>query len=530
MPAITRNEWVRVIALAMVVIALTSLPYALGFARSNADYVYSGATLDLVDYNSYLTKMQQGLRGEWRFSFIYTSEEHTGVYVYPFYLLLGHIARLIVQSLPLVYQAARVLCALAMMLTMYMLIAQLISYRALRWIAYVLVCAGSGLGWLQLLVAPTLSSGVSPIDFWLIDGFPFFSVLTFPHFTASIALMALAFSGLLGFLTRPAWQTAALMAVCSFMVTAIHPFTGGLVVLIAVLYMAVHLWAQQITWRRAVSGMLALTLPAGPVLIYDVWSFNAQPAFRIWSQQLVMPSPPPGYYLASYGLLLFLALFGVVRVLRRREWPAMLAVIWLVVVIPLLYAPTRLQRRFLEGVMLPLCILASMGVAIVLRKLFRSRRWRRRLLILTIALMLPSNLALVAGTSMAAWNRSPSVFYPGTVVAAVDWLGANAKVNDVILSSFEVGNVIPARTGLRVVLGHWIETLDYERKSEQVRTFFNAATSDEKRRAFLKDERVNWVFFGPDERKLGTFDPSRVAYLGQVFRTNDVAVYRVESP
>jgi len=53
MPTITRSEWMRVWVLALIVVAVPSVPYALGFARSDVQHVYSGATLDLVDYNSY---------------------------------------------------------------------------------------------------------------------------------------------------------------------------------------------------------------------------------------------------------------------------------------------------------------------------------------------------------------------------------------------------------------------------------------------------------------------------------------------
>ncbi len=530
MPHITRSEWARVLALALAIVIATSVPYALGFARSDGTRVYSGATLDLVDYNSYLAKMQQGARGSWRFSLLYTSEDHPGAFVYLFYLLLGHVARWTGCSVPGVYQVARMVCALAMLLTMYALIAALISVRPLRWIACVLACAGSGLGWLQLLVAPTPSGGISPIDFWLMDGFPFFSALTFPHFTAATALMALTLVGFLAWLARPRWPAALLMAVCSCGLTVIHPFGGGLVILIGTIYAALRVWARQVAWLRAAQGLLMMALLAAPVLGYDIWLFSTQPAFVGWSQQNVTLSPPPQYYLASYGLLLILGLCGAVHVAWRRDWTAMLAVTWVVTVAPLLYAPTNLQRRFLEGVMLPLSVLASIGAVVILRQIFRTRRWRRWALALLIALTLPSNLVLVVGTSIAALTRSPTVFYQSAVVAAVDWLNANAGPDDVVLASFPVGNLIPARTGQRVFLGHWIETLDYARKTAQVRSFFDAATPDEARRALVREGHIHWVLVGPDERALGAFDPSRAPYLRLVFDADDVALYRVALP
>ena len=496
MPTITRSEWVRVWALALIVVAVTSVPYALGFARSDARHMYSGATLDLVDYNSHLAKMQQGARGEWRYLLLFTSEEQAGGYVQTFYIALGHLACVTGLSLPLVYQAARVVCALAMMVAMYTLIATLISARPLRWIAYLLACVGSGLGWLQLVIAPTPPGGISPIDFWLMDGFPFFGALTFPHFTASVALMALVFVGVLALFNRLSWRTAAWTALGSFALTVIHPFSGGLVILVASVYAALRVILRLSPWTRPIPILSVLALPAAPVLVYDAWLFSTQPVFRGWSQQNITLSPPPLYYLISYGLLIVLAIFGGVSLMRRRDAKALLALAWIVVVVPLLYAPTNLQRRFLEGVMLPLCVLASVGAVSVLRQLVRARQWRRRVLLLLVALALPSNLVLVAGTSVASFMQSSSVFYPGDVIAAVDWLGANAGPDDVVLSSFPVGNLIPARTGRRVVLGHWIGTLDYAPKTEQVQPFFGREMPDEVRRALLHDYRVALSLWG----------------------------------
>jgi hypothetical protein len=530
MPTITQSEWARAAVLALVIVAVTSVPYALGFARSDTQHVYSGATLDRVDYNVYLATMQQGVRGSWRFSLTFTPEDHPGALVYQFYLFLGHVVRWTGWSASAVYQVARSVCALAMMLAMYVFIAALISARPLRWLAYVLACAGSGLGWLQLIVMPTSAGGISPIDFWLMDGFPFFGALTFPHFTASVALMALVFVGVLALFSRLSWRTAVWTALGSFALTVIHPFSGGLVILVASVYAALRVILRLSPWTRPVPVLGVLAAPAAPVLVYDTWLFSTQPVFRGWSQQNITLSPPPLHYLISYGLLIVLAIFGGVRLMRRRDAKVLLVLAWIVVVVPLLYAPTNLQRRFLEGVMLPLCVLASVGAVSVLRRLVRARQWRRRALLWLVALTLPSNLVLVAGASVASFMQSPSVFYPGDVIAAVDWLGANAGPDDVVLSSFLVGNLIPARTGRRVVLGHWIGTLDYATKTDQVRRFFGSEMSDEGRRTLLRDYAVLFVFVGPDERKLGDFDPAQSADLIEVFRSGDVILYRVKQP
>jgi len=527
-PAISAREWRRVLVLALALAALTSIPYVLGWLRSDATHIYSGATLDLMDYNSYLAKMQQGAAGQWRFTITYTSEEHAGGFVYPFYLLLGHIAGWTGLSLPLVYQLARLLCALGMVAAIYRLMAALLAAPAWRWIACLLACAGGGLGWLQLLIAPTAVGGISPIDFWLMDGFPYFSALTFPHFTAAVALMALALAGFLALLRATRASALAGAALCMFSLTLIHPFGGGLTFLIAGLYGALALAQRRTNLRRALPAGLALALPAAPILGYDAWLFSTQPAFRAWAAQNITLSPPPGHYLASYGLLLALAVAGLTWALPQRG-PLWLAGAWLLAVALLVYAPTNLQRRFLEGVMVPLGALATVGATLLLRRI-RARAWRRRAWLLLVALTWPSNLALTAGVSAAALARSPSLFYPGDLIAAVDWVGANAGPETVVFSALETGNLIPARTGRRVYLGHWIETQDYARKREEVSAFFAGALTEAAQRALLRAGHITHVFHGPAERALGGFEPARAAYLEPAFCAGDVVLYRVREP
>jgi hypothetical protein len=196
------------------------------------------------------------------------------------------------------------------------------------------------------------------------------------------------------------------------------------------------------------------------------------------------------------------------------------------------YLPWNLQRRFLEGIQVPLGLLAGVGLAEGLlpqpgRGDARSRlRWLA--LPMVVALMSMSNLYLTAGFTAAAAGRSPAIFWPADMLAGVDWLGENTSREETILAAFDTGNLIPARIGHRVVLGHWIETVAYEDRLAQVTRFFDAATSDEERLALLQRYGVSYVFHGPYERALGAFDPSTASYLILAVQLPAVSIYRVD--
>ena len=66
------------------------------------------------DGNSYLAKMYQGWEGNWRFVLPYTAEAGEGAYLFLFYILLGHIARVCGLSPILIFHLVRVLCSIGM--------------------------------------------------------------------------------------------------------------------------------------------------------------------------------------------------------------------------------------------------------------------------------------------------------------------------------------------------------------------------------------------------------------------------------
>ena len=54
--------------------------------------------------------------------------------------------------------------------------------------------------------------------------------------------------------------------------------------------------------------------------------------------------------------------------------------------------------------------------------------------------------------------------------------------------------------------------------SGQLSALFATTASDAQRRAMLRAWQVDWVWWGPRERALGSWDPRTAAYLEPVFR------------
>jgi uncharacterized membrane protein len=112
-------------------------------------------------------------------------------------------------------------------------------------------------------------------------------------------------------------------------------------------------------------------------------------------------------------------------------------------------------------------------------------------------------------------------------IAALAWLEANVKPDDVVLSSVMIGQYIPAMTGTHAFLAHWAQTLDFYAKSAMVDEFFAEDTIDVRRQQILLQYKVAYVFYGPAEQALGDYLVQRSPLVQLAFSTPKAKVYAV---
>ena len=526
---VTRKEWIWAAVVTVLIVAASTVPYVVGALSDTSDLAFSGALLNRADYHSYLARMRQGYRGEWDFHLLFTPEEHQGIYSQPLYILLGHIARMLGTTMFQTFQSARVLLASIMLLLIYRFIAQFIPSVHTRQVTFLLAALSSGLGWLTEIVSPTPPGGISPMDFWLLDAYTYLAIMNSPHFCAATALLLTIFLVLLKRPEGPSLTEGLLAVAASFALGLVHPYTLLLADVLPVAYWFIQwLRTRRVEWRWLVT-VVGMGIAQAPLVLYDLWVFGTQPVFVGWAAQNITLSPPPRIYLLGYGLLLVLGTIGVAGWARRGNRGLTFAALWIGLVAVLVYLPWNLQRRFLEGVQIPLAMAAGVGLAEVLLPLGQDEgvRWRWLARSAFVAMSTISNLFLTAGATMSVASQSPDLFSSTDVLAAADWLGENSAWSETVLAGPDTGSLIPARIGHRVLLGHEMETVDYDAKLEAVTSFFDAATSDEERLALVREWRVSYVFYGPNESALGNYYPSTTMWLMPVYRSGEVTIYKV---
>jgi hypothetical protein len=489
-PGIHRQEWRWALTWACVVVAVTCLPYLYAWLAAPEGLVFGGLLTNPLDGNSYLAKMRQGFQGEWCFHLPFTPEPHDGAFIFTYYLALGHLARLLGLSLPLVFHLARAVNGLLLLVVIYWFFARLESERWIRRTAFLLAALSSGLGWLVALF------GLFTVDLWVPEATAFYSVLANPHFPLAMALMLVV----IGLVVQSVHQMRLALggiAGASLLLAVVQPFAiFGVFAVLGGFLIVQTAHERRVPWplvRRTLAGGLAAT----PILAYDAWVYATNPAFAAWSAQNLTPSPPLWDYGLSYGLVLILALVGLPGGIRRGAVSDRLAAIWIAVIAALLYAPFPLQRRLVMGLHFPLCFLAAQGLR------WLVDRWpaRRRLLTGTIiGLGTFTNLFLLLGAVVAVRTGDARLFLYHDEVPALAWLRDHALTEALVLAAPQTGLLIPAWAGQRVIYGHPFETIQADERESLTRDFFTSSAHLEQ---LLTSFEVDYVFFGPRERALG---------------------------
>ncbi len=519
----TREErrWCLIFGLGVAL--ATTLPYLWAFYRQGDAWRFSGFLFGVEDGNSYLAKMLQGSYGAWLFRTAYTTAPQKGILAFLPYLLLGKLTAgpALHEQLIALYHGARFLAIPWAVWATYSFSSRFLSTVGWRRWATVLATVGGGLGWILVALGKGAALGGLPLEFYSPESFGFLAYLGLPHLVAGRALLL---SGLGWYLDACKKARSPLWAGGSFLLLG---FFQPLAVVSAWVVMLAHSGLAIASARGIGREAARDTLRAGagaaaassPVVIYYAWVSFADPFVRAWNAQNIIRSPQPFHYLLAYGLMAAFAVLGVLRLKHGETWR--LPTGWLLALPLLAYAPMNLQRRLPDGVWVAIVVLAAAGL-----ETFRSRPARRMGLVVA-AVTVPSCLILLAGAFRTADAPSAPAFIPSASAEAYEAVLSLAHPGDVVMASFETGNVLPAWAPVRVPMGHGPESVGLVQARTDVETFYAKGTSDSARQSLLAKYQIRFVLQGPSERALGAWDATSASYLTPVFASSGIRIFSV---
>lgn len=515
---------------AAVLVLITSVPYLVGFSVAGDAWGFSGFVFGVEDGNSYIAKMRSGAEGAWLFQTPYTTELQRGVIAFLPYLLLGKLASppAMHEQLVALFQVARILVIPLEVLATYQFAAFFLDEEKWRRWAVVMATAGGGLGWLLLALGQGSWLGSLPLDLHSPESFGFLAIYGIPHLVLGRALLLWGLARYLRALVHPraAWVGGALWLALG-LVQPLQLASGYAAVLAHGVALAIRARVRRDAtdlrpWIGAVGRMVVVSSGA---MIYTAVAFSGDPYLRAWTEQNRILSPHPLHYLAAYGLVAIPAVVGARWVIRQLPHRGLLLAGWAASLPVLAYVPVNVQRRLPEGIWVAVCILAAAGLGGLRSTHSVSRRWATALL----AASLPSTLVLLAGGLWTAARPAPPAFLPAAEVEALEWFEANAEPGSVVLASYSASNALPAWAPVRVVAGHGPESASLDELLPQVEAFYGGESSDRQRIDFLRSQRVDYVFYGPEERSLGDWDPVGSEFLQHVAGFDSYDLYRVQA-
>jgi len=512
----------RIVVLLSIVFALlTLIPYLAVYGNAGA-FRFSGFLFNPSDAASYLAKMRQGYDGQWLYTMAFTEEPGQGALLFPWYLLLGHLAWIFRLPLIVVWQIARLAGVTAFLVVAWEFFGRLAYSPRARAIAWGITALGSGFGFAAII------TGTFTSDLWVAEYIPYLGMITSAHFPLVTALLLLLIMRIALPARKPGIIQLVTPAAIGTLLGALQPFA------ILPVGLALAVW---IIWRRAadgrfpegaIAGLIAAGAGMLPWVVYDFWVTQTLPNFASWFAQNQTPTPPvwdvalslglPGLIVAiAFGRWL-LAPGGVRERIRSVPPSTLLLGLWLAVNLILLYAPFSLQRRLMLGMWIPLAALAAPKIE---AWLFRPAASAARVLLTAVSLVL-TNLIFLAVIFSAGLGHNPALFLSCDEAAAVDWLNANAR-GSVVLAPPELSLWLPGMAGVRVVYGHPMETPHAENALQDVDTFFQPAAADVQIK-ILQEHKVNWIVCTESEPAC---IPPDNGGLVQVFASGQVRVLAV---
>ena len=530
----TVTGWRRELMLALgwgtVLFALTMVPYLVGYLTAPPGKVFNGFFFLGDDGSTYIAKMRAGANGAWGWSDAYISTPVAKpVPIYLFYIGWGKLAGLLHIPLFVAFHLARLSGAVVLVLAARRLAAAALPPGRVRLLAVVLALVGSGAGYLLALASAVsgrtelLGQPLASLDLHVPEISGFFSLMTFPHFTWAAALMTLSVVDLMGVASAPSWSAGARAMVLAtiFMVgvVLIHPQMVVIPAMLAV--------AMVVAYRPPPRRWPALAVPflvAAPLLAYYVYIGTTDPVVSAWARQWREEAFPILPTIFALGLPLVLAVVAVVGIGRRLSPVQLVLAAWVGLVLVLLYVPSpvHVQRRLVEGIYLPLGVLAALAVDRLARPGAGLRAWPR-LAAYSAAVCAFSSILVLMAPLLQVTSRQDAIYLDASEARAMDWMATQVGPGTpaAVMSTADTGLFIPARAGDRVFVGHYAETIDSgaRRAAAAAGIRSGGATLTD----LMRSEGTTMLFIGPRERAsgVGPIDPA----LSLVYDRDGVQVY-----
>ncbi len=500
--------------LGILFVVISSLPYLYGYLTSPKDAYFLGrSVVNSADTYTHVANIISAKQGNIIVPNLYSFEDKTPFIFRPTYLVLGLISRYFRVEPILSLHLGRAIGVIIFVLVLFRFLEFYFSDEKKRMIAGLIILISSGIGGILHNSFP------SSIDLWVPEANTFFMMLESPHFVYSQIFIFLNIIYLLKYLQKYDHKSLLLSSFFASILMIEHPYMVPFVLILNTMMFIFPLRLS--AWAKF---MMLPVISLG--LIYKLYFLT--PAAKLTLNQTILPTPAIENVLYGFGLLIPFALFGIYKEnLRKSENFVLIA--WIVLTGILIYSPFATQRRFLEGVHIPVAVFAGTGIFHFFR-LIKGSLLHILFVVILVVMLSITNVFNINKMIFAYSNKNPDryIHYLETDdLIAMRWLENNSSKNEVILAGFYYSNLIPGFTGRFVYNGHLYLSADSRRKMKLLDEFMTSS-DDQFRRRFLLENGIDYIFIGTrDLPNINLTDFIKYSFLKEVFQQDEVTIFRV---
>ncbi len=515
-------------------VLLTNIPLLYGYLKQSPDMKFMGIVAGVRDSNFYFMMMTQGDGWSPILRNYFASGEPNAIYHGLFWFMSGKIGNILRVEDLAVYHGARVVITIVFVFTAYWFVSRFLTSTFERIAALTMLSFGAGAGWLPML-RYRWGGGLPfvPTDVGTPEASSFFTLMTFPHLSAALVLIALCFGLVEASVSEKRVGWAAAAGFSGMFLGFIHPV--NLVVICAGLGLFAVASLVILKESRPLRHVVIFgALSIWPV-VYYIYLTLVEPELL---PQVPVRSPAPIAYLVGFAPYIILSSIHVVSLVRARSLPRgdLLLICWIISNSLLLYSYPILSQeaRAVLGLQLPLVVLSARAIfSTILPRIERgwgaAGRPPRKALAVTAAVLI-----VVFTFPSSFYNIFERVWrlknYPELFSLRIDEYEAlrflrDARGEDVVLSGDWIGNYVPRVAHKRSWLGQY-DLPSHDSRLKTATAFFSSDTPISSRYDLLEEHNLGFVYYGPDERMLGGFNPERAELLERIFRSDSVDIFR----
>lgn len=522
-----RKERVWALKFALFVIVITTVPYFLGYQLQGENWRFTGFWFGVEDGNSYIAKMLASSWGSWLLKSPYTTYPQNGLFILMPYVLLGKLVSPPAEHEQLValFHLFRWLAVAMVVLATYDFLSLFLKDVFYRRLGTIVITLGGGLGWLSVAGMGYLWGGALPLDFYSPETFGFLAVFGIPHMAMGRAFflwcLGVYFWMRRDQITPRGCLMSGVLLLFAGMMQPIFIVIGWVVIGVDVVLRVFMGVFDMVRQSKFLAGnmlwLILIFLFSLPLVVYLVYVSFTDDYFKVWQIQNVLPSPLISHYLLAYGWVLpfvFIGLYGMFR--KRTQVYGMIG--WVFLFPLLVYLPLGFQRRMAEGFWALLIVLGLYGLEAYC--IPRKVSW-------VYGVSLVSSLVLLAGSLFGLQNRCEPSYLPADKVKAFRQLSNIILPGEVVMASYNTSNALPAWAPATVIVGHGVESADLSATLRLVNRMYQTTTDDSERYTVIRQFNVRYIFWGPDERAIGIWDPPSLKGTELVYQQAGYKIYRI---